>query len=55
MLFIRFRESAPRRRSRNVDQMMARWALDLPSSKLDTALEMLFAMRAFKFEVSGVH
>ena len=49
------REPGARRRVGNIDQVIAGRALDLTSGMLDGALQVLLAMRAFKFEIAGRH
>ena len=48
-------ETAARRRVGNIDEVITRGALNLPARELHFTLQMLFAMRAVKFELVGSH
>jgi len=48
-------ETAARRRIGNIDEVITRRALNLAARELHFTFEVLFAMRALKFEFAGSH
>ena len=49
------RETAARWRVGNINQVITSGALNLPAGELHFTFQMLFAMRALKFELVGSH
>src|SRR6266853_2067085 len=49
------RETAARRRVGNIDEVIARGALNLPARELHFTFQVLLAMRALEFELVGSH